>query len=409
MSQDTNYIGYRSWNRIRNSGDAITSEILTKLTGLPARAVSPECPHILGVGSILFFAGRNSHVWGSGILNPAMPIPEAGSASYYALRGKKTYSALRELGIALPDLPLGDPGIFAAEVCGANLIANPRVKYRAAFVPHHGSIGHPLYNEIMQDPDFTVVDILDDSLRPLEQILESAVVVSQSLHGLVYAESLGKPNVWISERHDAIWRFKFEDWFSTTNLPQIDPEPLTAKLDELLAKARLHDSVIDKALLAQTVPIQPCAAVSSHFLPVESCRKYNPVVFFIDTLLAARQYDDEAVGQEAVDALSKKVFPFVWKLFKQWGERRYCLIVPADEDVSLEPQRLLHAVRFLDENAAVDFAFVLPKSRCRDRSVAYKTFRCEIDVIRSNPIAGGALLIRPDAFKLTRNYVTLGI
>ena len=52
---------------------------------------------------------------------------------------------LRGLGIALPDMPLGDPGIFAKEVCAAIPPQDRAIRYRAAFVPHHGSIAHPLY------------------------------------------------------------------------------------------------------------------------------------------------------------------------------------------------------------------------------------------------------------------------
>ena len=212
MGAQTDYIGYRHWNRIRNSGDAITPHILEHFTGLPARSVNPGAPHILGVGSILFLANKQSLVWGSGILNPTMPMPGVQESAFYAIRGKKTEGLLRELKVPLPDVPLGDPGIFAHEICNLIPAANRQVKYRAAFVPHHSSTNHPLYRAVRASSEFVVVDILSDTLLPLEQILQSEVVVSQSLHGLIYAESLGKPSLWISERHDEIWRFKFDDW-----------------------------------------------------------------------------------------------------------------------------------------------------------------------------------------------------
>src|SRR5271157_2794543 len=99
MEAQTEYVGYRHWNRIRNSGDAITPLILERISGLPARSAPPDRPHILGVGSIMFLANKNSHIWGSGILNPSMPAPDVLESSFHAVRGKKTRDKLLDLGV----------------------------------------------------------------------------------------------------------------------------------------------------------------------------------------------------------------------------------------------------------------------------------------------------------------------
>lgn len=409
MLAPTDYIGYRSWNRIRNSGDAITPYILEGLTGLPSRSVGPDLPHILGVGSILFFANKNSSVWGAGVLNPNTPLPEIHESAFYALRGKKTRDFVTGLGVSIPDLPLGDPGIFAREVCDLIPEERRQIKYRAAFVPHHGSIKHPLYEAVRDNPEFVFVDILDDSLLPLEQTLQSEVVISQSLHGLIYAESLGKPSLWISERNDEIWRFKFEDWYSTTIEPQSVAKPLTTDIETLIAEARLCGSSIDKDALANALPARASLAQSAHFMNFRSCRKYNPAILFVDTLLSGRRYANGELSADILDALRKKIFPVVYGLFKGWAERSYCLVAPADEAINLDHEKISAVARFLDENAAVDFAFVMQREDVDEQAIAEDGGPGGLSLMRENGVAGGAIMLRPDSYQLTRNYVTVCI
>ncbi|WP_424606614.1 polysaccharide pyruvyl transferase family protein, partial [Acinetobacter baumannii] len=63
--------------------------------------------------------------------------------------------------------------------------------------------------------EFCVIDMMDDSLAPLQRISEAEVVLSQSLHGLIFAAALGKPYLWISGHSSEVWNWKFLDWFST--------------------------------------------------------------------------------------------------------------------------------------------------------------------------------------------------
>ncbi len=407
MGAQTDYIGYRHWNRIRNSGDAITPHILEHFTGLPARSVNPGAPHILGVGSILFLANKQSLVWGSGILNPTMPMPGVQESAFYAIRGKKTEGLLRELKVPLPDVPLGDPGIFAHEICNLIPAANRQVKYRAAFVPHHSSTNHPLYRAVRASSEFVVVDILSDTLLPLEQILQSEVVVSQSLHGLIYAESLGKPSLWISERHDEIWRFKFDDWYSTTIEPQHEAEPLGTEVDKLAAGARLCGTRIDKGALVASLPVAAARGRSTPLMNFRSCRKHNPPLFFVDTLFSGRRYVGEELSLNILEGVSKKIFPLIYGFFRQWAERSYCLVAPADEQLNLDPEKIAAIVRYLDENTAVDFAFVVQREAFEGLGAIGAEVDGGVALIRESGVAGGAVMVRPDSYQLTRNFATL--
>ncbi len=53
MLAQTDYIGDRHWNRIRNSGDVVTPPILEPIADLSARSAAPDLQHVLDIGAIL--------------------------------------------------------------------------------------------------------------------------------------------------------------------------------------------------------------------------------------------------------------------------------------------------------------------------------------------------------------------
>ena len=213
-------IPYFYWNNIRNCGDALNAYILRDVVGVDGVPRARAGAHLMGIGSILNRANRHSLVWGSGVLRPNMPMRLLAPRQIRALRGTRTRDHLRSLGIAVPDVPLGDPGILSARLLDGT--ARTR-RYRAGVVPHHASWGMPFFDALRGRDDVCVVDMMDDSLLPLEQIAQSDVVLSQSLHGLIFAEAMGTPNLWISRTAIPDWTFKFHDWFSTMDEPQDSP------------------------------------------------------------------------------------------------------------------------------------------------------------------------------------------
>ena len=323
-------IRYRNWNRTRNCGDALTPFIAEMITGLPLRYGAWNVPHLIGVGSILGLANGYSHVWGSGYLNPTVVHPGVHDCTFHALRGQKTVDLLRSMGVSVPELPLGDPGIFVGDSWRLFRLSSA-CDFRAAIVPHHNSVDHPLFKSALDNSDFTVVNILDDTMRPIELIARSEIVISQSLHGLVFAESLGKPSLWISDCDDPIWRFKFDDWFSTTAEPQIDPQPMTSGIRELLGAARVCGSKIDKRALAAAFPLDQTSAASAPFIDFTACRRAFPTLAKAETLFGTRVYPEEELNSEILLDITEKIMPIVYRIFDNFSERLYCAVVPSDE------------------------------------------------------------------------------
>ncbi len=67
-------IAYRNYNKIRNFGDSINPWLIERLFNRPVHFSPPEVPHVLPIGSIFFAVGRQSHVWGSGIVDPGKAV-----------------------------------------------------------------------------------------------------------------------------------------------------------------------------------------------------------------------------------------------------------------------------------------------------------------------------------------------
>jgi len=246
----------RYWNVVNNAGDQINPYIFERVAGVrPFFSPRRNEAHVLGVGSIMFMATPASHIWGSGILDPGGDLSQVSAANVHAVRGKLTRDLLRSKVHLTTDVPLGDPGIFADEI--AEIVAYRKhapIKRRIAVIPHHRMIGHPYIRDITRHPDADVINPQLDCIDFIKEIISSEIVLSQSLHGLVFAQLFGKPSAWFSHTLEDAWLFKFRDWFSTTIDPPAAPAFFGTPLDALLRSARLPGLAVDREALRSALP-----------------------------------------------------------------------------------------------------------------------------------------------------------
>jgi hypothetical protein len=260
-------------------------------------------------------------------------------------------------------------------------------------------MGHPIFKDAGRHDDVCVVDILRDDLLPMRQIADSDVVVSQSLHGLIYAESLGKPSLWISHRSDDIWRFKFDDWFTTTYNPQVAPADMSGDLDELIGAAQLRYSSIRKPELLSAFPSEVAEPPSPERMDFEACRAMEtPLVFMDEDWL-----DGAAFGNQHQPAF-ERIDRMRAALFANWAEKPYCTVATAKTRKlpTAEQRRVITAD--LDRRASVDFAFCLPVQEASYIAVS--------DTVRLHPglkTSGPVIVMRPVAVPASENYAVYGI
>jgi len=338
----------RYYNRIRNNGDALNPYIVEWASGSSVRFATHDEEHLLAIGSILFMSNAKSLIWGSGLLNKSSFVPNLKKEQFFAVRGVKTRDFLIEKGIDISGLPLGDPGIFASKLIPES--KRPPT-YRAAIIPHHDSIHHEFYKAAARDPNVVVTDILSDGLKVIEQIRDSEVVISESLHGLIFAESFGKPCVWISRRiGDANWDFKFQDWYSTTSAPDTKPASIKESLNTLISKAVRSGCTIDLPRLQAAFPSQVVTKPSAPLMSFRDCRSLAPVY-------ARFQREPIALKAFGEPESAKTIAGFVngvrENAFRGWSERAHLYM--QFSALRASERQIAQCCRLLDEKLVPDF------------------------------------------------------
>ncbi len=222
-----------------NYGDALMTPLLRTLFDVDPAYTSLSRAELIGVGSILdvyqrrkrrvsFFGRRpwrTLHVWGSGFMFADADAVWPQKLSVHAVRGP-----LSQRKMALPDIALGDPAILLPLIWQKPA----EVRSKVAVVPHFATMNTfaEKYTPILP-PDWTTVNLLDDTYKVTMQIASAEMVVSSSLHGLIVADAYGVPSIWI-EPHGKIKGdgFKFADHFAFVGRHDIKPETFERLLKE---------------------------------------------------------------------------------------------------------------------------------------------------------------------------------
>jgi pyruvyltransferase len=257
------------FDRVANVGDRISPLVVGALSGRRVeQATDLTRPHLLAVGSLMARSTRVSQVWGTGVIDPAGGIGGVKAANVRAVRGQLTRQALRDAGVSIGDAPLGDPAFLAPALLGVSRAAAAPTPI--GLVRHYLDRDSPLWAR--WTPAQGVAD-LDVGAAPelfLAQMAQCAVVVSTSLHGLVFAEALGIPSLWLMAGDRLIGgAFKFHDWFSTTRRPQttahalrVDDEP-----GAVARRAEIRESAIDTTALIAAFPHHRLEELSGRMRP----------------------------------------------------------------------------------------------------------------------------------------------
>ncbi len=280
-------IGLHYFLRIPNVGDLINPSVVAAVSGCPtAWTANRARPHLLAIGSVMASATAASLIWGSGVMHAsAKAVGGALPGNVFAVRGQLSRQALRAAGMAVGDVPLGDPGYLAPTLLG--VMRQPVPRHKVGVVAHYVDRQNPLFRRLLAAPGVADLNVHDDPRRFIEQMADCAAVLSSSLHGLIFAEALGLPNLWVTVGGDiGGGRFKYDDWFSTTRRPQQNPHEIGARdnVHHLARIAEVRESSIDVDALKAAFPRQRLAetsvATQRPMLPAEECRR-RPVPAFI--------------------------------------------------------------------------------------------------------------------------------
>lgn len=192
----------------KNIGDNVSPVIVryvSKIHGIDEGQKTTNTSHLYGIGSIITAGAQDCTIWGSGLLNTRILGRLSNrKLDVRAVRGPLTRAVLMDWGYTVPEV-YGDPAILMP------LIYNPKIskKYPISVITH--------VNEGTDIPNgnIHVIDVATDDYQYfVEEMKASELIVSSSLHGIIFAEAYGVRAVMLKPKTDL---FKYFDYYYSTN------------------------------------------------------------------------------------------------------------------------------------------------------------------------------------------------
>ena len=239
------------YSKLRNMGDCLNELIVKECFGYEAERHSFLDGEICGIGSCLgqytlhgsammrlqqrINGIRKPHVyvWGTGFINYSDADGKLfkRNMEFCAVRGELTRKNVERMTGKKMDIPMADAGILASEL----LKERPEVCYDVGVVPHLCDLKDPVVEKLLASYDNAkFINVKDDPLQVVKEIAECRYIISSSLHGLIVADSLGIPNMYLVFGDRLLGDgYKFEDYYSAYGVKAQPRDLRTEKAPEL--------------------------------------------------------------------------------------------------------------------------------------------------------------------------------
>jgi len=204
-----------AWTEKPNLGDRFTDLWLTKQGYDHTVTDKLGEGNFIGVGSLLEQCqGHDLTIWGTGrATDPRKTgLVDLTKGTVLALRGP--LSALGAYGArsavnSRKGFVMGDAGLLAEDLLED--VPSDAVEFfsnKTVFTPHWSD-----YDRVVteQGPEYTI-NLLGDPIEALARIRDAGLVVSSSLHGLIFADAFGIERVWDYQEKAVGDPFKFRDY-----------------------------------------------------------------------------------------------------------------------------------------------------------------------------------------------------
>lgn len=222
---EKNHVNLDYCFNFKNLGDNISPvivEYVAKQKNIQLNKPVKKTQHLFAVGSIITAGPQDCTVWGSGLLNTRILNRLASrKLDVRAVRGPLTRIVLMDQGYEVPEI-YGDPAILMP------LIYNVSVekKYKVGLITH--------FNETVEDDSedkyHRINIVTDDYKNFVREVKSCEMIVSSSLHGIIFAESYGVPAVLLKPKCDLL---KYFDYYYSTGRYKFPMLENLSKLDDV--------------------------------------------------------------------------------------------------------------------------------------------------------------------------------
>jgi pyruvyltransferase len=227
-----------------NMGDGFVSSVAPFISGshkwhLVNNSLPRTEPKILTLGSVLQRSQGNSVILGSGSHSLTSELQLDRTSLYVGVRGPRTVlQILFRSGVKTKSI--GDPGILIREILGITKqsISNSENSRNIAGLFH--AADKRKYKLNHKSSQFPILDNHRSLEKFVELILQSNLVLSSTLHGLIFADALNRkvmPVIMSSEIKGQL--FKFQDYLDSVGDYESKIYPL--KVEDLIHKEELID------------------------------------------------------------------------------------------------------------------------------------------------------------------------
>ena len=220
--------------RVGNAGDLYNRDLVRFLYGEDPQNVSTDGSRLLLVGSIVHRVAAGDIIAGVGTKGSPLPTPPE-NVSVVGVRGPITLDALRSAGYDTSEVRFAlDPGLLAARIYPDESREQP-IPGRVAFIPH--------YRDLDQFRSTTSLHVISVDAEPADfvrEIARSEYVYSSSLHGVIFAHSIGRPCTLVAPRNPEPV-IKYRDYFASIGLSWEPPRDIEEALQAV--KAQVVDGV----------------------------------------------------------------------------------------------------------------------------------------------------------------------
>lgn len=217
-------ISYFYWTPIKklnfeNAGDYYNKVLMDKIYYCKCRPITNNDKHIYNniditlCGSILTNPQvcRIKYIVGCGFQNKKRPVNRNGN-SYLAVRGKLSKLRLNSHSIKLYDnIKFVDPGLLVSKIYN---IGDVEKKYDIGIIPHY--VDEELITNKYKNSKYSIISMETTDISGIcRKIKECKMILSSSLHGIIFAHSLGVPAYHIEINTLQLGdNFKFKDYYS---------------------------------------------------------------------------------------------------------------------------------------------------------------------------------------------------
>ena len=194
-----------------NFGDTVSKDILLNLFGRSVSWAAPNDCDLIAAGSILEIIQnanpkRLLYAWGSGFIRENSSNVNLNNIIFKAVRGNKTKKRINK------KIPTGDPGIL---VNATYSLRKKCFSKKIGVVIHYADFQLDIVKRFCNDSRFEVITPLDNPENVAKKISSCSLILSSSLHGLIFADSLSVPNAHIKLSDNLTGgSYKFLDYYS---------------------------------------------------------------------------------------------------------------------------------------------------------------------------------------------------